>query len=174
MVLDGVELAGLPAHRRRAALVAQQPMPFPHLTVRQNVGFAARGGPETGEVVDYALERFRLLPLAGRAVANLSGGERQRVCLARAVASLPRLLLLDESFSGLHRELRDELLEVLREIQAGPGGMPIVSVTHDVAEAFACGGEVLRIDAGRVVARGAATEVLAAERTELLRRLGSA
>ena len=118
------------------------------------------------------LERFGLGSLAGQPVTHLSGGEAQRVCLARAMAARPRVLLLDESFSGLHRALRDDLLAMLREFQRGPAAMPIVSVTHDVGEAFACSDEVLRMDAGRVVARGPAATVLSAEREDLLQRLG--
>ena len=172
VVLDGRELAGVPAHRRQIALVAQHAALFPNRTVRGNVQFAARGGPQSREVVEAMLERFGLGSLAGQPVTHLSGGEAQRVCLARAMAARPRVLLLDESFSGLHRALRDDLLAMLREFQRGPAAMPIVSVTHDVGEAFACADEVLRMDAGRVVARGPAATVLSAEREDLLQRLG--
>lgn len=165
VMLRNAELAGLPPHRRSIALVAQHPALLLQRTVRGNVAFGARGEG----VADEMLERFRLGPLAAKRVMHLSGGEAQRVCLARAMASRPRLLLLDESFTGLHRTLRDELLTLLREMQ---GEMPIVSVTHDVGEAFACADEVLRMDAGRIVARSTAADVLAAEREDLLRRLG--
>lgn len=166
--VGGAEVAGLPAHRRGVGLVAQQPSLFPGRTVRGNVAFGARDSA----AVDEMLERFRLEPLALQGVTHLSGGEAQRVCLARALAASPRVLLLDESFTGLHRVLRDELISVLRAV-GRERGMPIVSVTHDVDEAFACADEVLRMDAGRVVARGAVAEVLGVERTELLRRLGA-
>lgn len=166
VMLGEAELASQPPHRRSVALVAQHAALFPQRTARGNIAFGAR----SGAIVDEMIERFRLGSLASKSVTHLSGGEAQRVCLARAMASRPRLLLLDESFTGLHRTLRDELLALLREMQ---GDMPIVSVTHDVGEAFACADEVLRMDAGRVVARGVAAEVLAAEREDLLRRLES-
>ncbi len=166
--VGGSEVSGLPAHRRGVGLVAQQPALFPGRTVRGNVAFGARDG----EVVEEMLERFGLEPLASEGVTHLSGGEAQRVCLARALAARPQVLLLDESFTGLHRGLRQELIGVLQAV-GRERGVPIVSVTHDVDEAFACADEVLRMEAGRVVARGAVTEVLRAERTELLRRLGA-
>ncbi len=167
VVLDAVDLSKTPAHRRRAVLVAQHPAPFPNLSVRANVAFGARGDAAT---VDRMMERFGLDSLAQQPIGRLSGGEAQRVCLARAMATSPSLLLLDESFTGLHRMLRDELLAVLRDLQI-ESGMKIVSVTHDVSEAFTCADEVLRVNEGRIVAVGPAAEVLAAEREELLRRL---
>ena len=173
VVLGERELAGEPAHRRHVALVAQYPALFPNRTVRGNVAFAARGGAESSAVVDEMLERFRLGPLATRPVRHLSGGEAQRVCLARAMATLPRVLLLDESFSGLHRELRDELVEVLRHVQSRRD-LPIVSVTHDAGEAFLCADEVVRMDAGQVVQSGTAAEILAVERMDVLRQMGLA
>ena len=159
------ELAGLPPHRRSVALVAQQAALFPQRTVRGNVAFGAR----EMDIADEMIERFRLGPLAAQRVTALSGGEAQRVCLARALATRPKLLLLDESFTGLHRTLRDELIAVLRESEQA---MLIVSVTHDVGEAFACADEVLRIGAGKITARGTAAGVLAGEREDLGRRLG--
>ncbi len=169
VVLNRQDLTRIPAHRRRVALVAQSPALFPHLTVRENIAFGAR------IPVDPLLDTFTLTTLAQTGTRTLSGGEAQRVSIARALATQPHLLLLDESFTGMHRTLRRQLTSLLQQVQqqrADAGApMPIVSVTHDVAEAFACGNQVLRIEAGHIVQRGTPATVLADERQDLLTHL---
>jgi ABC-type sulfate/molybdate transport systems ATPase subunit len=103
--------------------------------------------------------------------AQLSGGEAQRVNLARAVAARPRLLLLDEPFTGLDLALRSGLIEHLLGWQQQTG-VPILSVTHDVAEVFQLGAEVIQLRDGRVAAQGPVAEVLATDRERLLAELG--
>jgi molybdate transport system ATP-binding protein len=157
---------------RKIAYAPQGAVLFPHLTVRENVAFAERvRGGDPSELVDEALAVFALHPLAGRTPRELSGGERQRVNLARAFAvRQPRLLLLDEPFTGIGRTQRDQFLLRLREAMAARG-VPVISVTHDVEEAFLLGAEVVRLEAGKVVAQGPAELVLASEREEILRAL---
>src|SRR5207253_9824447 len=107
---------------------------------------------------------FQLDALLEKRPALLSGGEAQRVSLARALmVPNARLLLLDEPFTGLDLPLRDALIAALLGWQRTTG-TPILSVTHDVAEAFQLNAEVLRLDTGRIVAQGHVTQVLAAER----------
>ena len=172
VLVQGDELSLLPAHRRRIAFVMQAPALLPHRSVRRNLQF----GAPSRRTADAMLERFGLGALADASVRTLSGGESQRVSIARALATQPRLLLLDESFTGMHRMLRDSLVHELRQIQAersaGDDPMPILSVTHDVAEAFAIAEDVVRMERGRVVAHGSASEVLAVEREDLLAKLG--
>jgi molybdate transport system ATP-binding protein len=143
------------SHRRRIGMVAQQPALFPHMTVRENVQFA-------GSAPDALLERFHVEHLAGRRPMEISGGEKQRVAIARAVAARPRLLLLDEALSGLQDTLRATVLAELKAWQRETG-TPVLAVTHDPAEAASSADEVLRLDEGRVVARGPARQVLAPE-----------
>jgi ABC-type sulfate/molybdate transport systems ATPase subunit len=101
----------------------------------------------------------------------LSGGERQRVSLARAFATPgAKLVLLDEPLTGVDREMREILLVRMAE-WARERGVAVVSVTHDVEEALRLGAEVVRLEAGRVVAQGQGMEVLAAERASLLTAL---
>ncbi|HWZ51458.1 MAG TPA: ATP-binding cassette domain-containing protein [Granulicella sp.] len=159
-------------HRRWVRWSAQAAALFPHMTVRENVRFGVgegRGG--AADIVGEALGRFRLAGMAEKRPAQLSGGERQRVSVARAAAAADgRLILLDEPFSGLDAALRDELLDDLQGWLAVVK-TPVLSVTHDVGEAFQLGAEVIKIGDGRVVDQGPVAVVLAAERERLLGQL---
>ena len=168
--LDRHDLTKTPPHLRRIGLVAQEPALFPHLDVQGNVRFGCTSDMESAGFVREIVDLLDLQPLQHARIAQLSGGERQRVALARALAAAPRLLLLDEVFTGMHRELRTGLLERVRT-HCAQRGVPVLSVTHDVAEALACADEVLRMAGGRIVAQGPPREVLADERTALLRQL---
>lgn len=162
----------VPSYQRGVRLAAQVAALFPNMTVRQNVAY---GVPSSSSgVVDEALKRFRLTELAESMPWKLSGGERQRVAVARAAASAitigDGLLLLDEPFAGLHLPLRDELLEDLRNWLAVTR-TPVLSVTHDVGEAFQLDAEVIKFSDGRVLEQGPVEIVLAEERTRLLEQL---
>ena len=175
VVLQGDDLSRTPAHRRRIALVGQQTALFPHMTALDNVvfGLAACADGSRSQRAAQAqglLERFHAADAAGKYPRALSGGEQQRIALARAVASAPRLLLLDEAFTGLQTELRMDLVDEVKQWQRETG-TPVFSVTHDVAEALASADEVLRMDGGRIVAKGTPQDVLAEERTALMRSL---
>ncbi len=166
---DGwLDVAEVPVHRRQIAYAPQGAAVFPHLSVRENVGFAGAAGTE----VDDALALFVLGAMRERSVKGLSGGEKQRVSLARAFA-VPgaRLMLLDEPFTGVDRRMRDDLLLRMRD-RAEAEGVPVVSVTHDVEEALLLDADVVRMDAGRVAGRGAARLVLAEECARMRRVLG--
>jgi molybdate transport system ATP-binding protein len=168
----------VPAHQRSTRLAAQQTALFPHMTVRENIAFGARrttDGATAEEMVDMAIDRFRLGGLVGLVPAMLSGGERQRVAIARATVSAVSLsggsiLLLDEPFTGMDARLRDSLVEDLQRSLA-VFKVPVLSVTHDVAEAFLLGAEVIKVADGKVVAQGSAEVVLAEERERLLTHL---
>ena len=130
---DGEDITRTPAHRRRIGLVFQDPLLFPHRDVGANIGF---GLPAEGRAQRVA-ELLALVGLAGferRDVATLSGGEAQRVALARALAPHPRLLLLDEPFGALDRDLRDRLAVDVRALLRAQG-TPAIHVTHDREEA---------------------------------------
>jgi molybdate transport system ATP-binding protein len=105
------------------------------------------------------LEKLGVGHLATRRPRTFSGGEAQRVALARAIARSPRVVLLDEPFSALDRDLRSQLTALVREL-AGELAIPIVHVTHSVAEARLLADQVIRIERGTVVKRGTATDVL--------------
>ncbi len=138
------------------------------MTVRENLGFAAAGGSEN--IANQALEHFALGPLAGKKPGALSGGEQQRVAVVRAaLGARDRVLLLDEPFTGLDAGVRDELIAQLR---GWLRGSPVLSVTHDVGEAFLLDAEVVRLENGRVVAQGPVAAALGDERKSLLGVLG--
>jgi ABC-type sulfate/molybdate transport systems ATPase subunit len=117
------------------------------------------------------LQLFHAEHLAKRAPAALSGGEKQRVALARALAPEPRMLLLDEPFTGIDADLKVSILEQLTAWLA-EREVPALYVSHDVAEAFQTAADVIVIDHGQVEAHGPAQQVLAARREQLLRQLG--
>ncbi len=170
----------VPAHERPVRSAGQTARLFPHMSVRTNVlfgsGWSSKPDEEL-ELADRVLELFRLGGFAERMPRDLSGGERQRVSVARAVISAvtfrgpgTALLLLDEPFSGLDAAVRDELLTELREWLVR-WKTPVLSVTHDVGEAFQLGAEVIRIADGRTVQQGPVGEVLNEERRRLMEQL---
>jgi molybdate transport system ATP-binding protein len=161
------------AHLRPVRWSAQGSMLFPHLTVRENVEYGVAGAGAGREIVDEVMERLRLNELAKKMAWEVSGGERNRVTVGRAIASTMTgeyLLLLDEPFVGLDLRLRDELLGETRS-WLEEKKTPVLSVTHDVGEAFQLGAEVIRISDGKVLRQGSAEVVLAEERERLLGQL---
>jgi thiamine transport system ATP-binding protein len=149
----GNDLAGVPTHRRGFGLVFQDGQLFTHLDVAENIVYGLRAQGVTRE--ERATRVTKLLDLVGlagagkRAVSTLSGGERQRVALARSLAPRPRLLMLDEPFSALDRELRERLSAETRAILHASGTTAIL-VTHDHAEATAVADRVVRLRAGKI------------------------
>jgi len=154
VLLDGVDLASTPPHRRGIGLVFQDHALFPHRDVADNVAFGPRmHGDSPERVASRTADLLDLVGLAGferRSVGSLSGGEQQRVALARALAPEPRVLLLDEPLGSLDRRLRDRLLEDLGPL-FDELGLTAIYVTHDQTEAFTLGDRVAVMRAGRVV-----------------------
>ena len=166
IVLHGRELCvrpggpWLPPERRRLALVTQDPLLFPHRSVRGNLAFAPGAARRLdGEAGRRVLEVLRIGPLLGRGVAHLSGGERQRVALARALLADPELLLLDEPTSALDAELSRDVLGLLLQVKRELG-VPMVFVTHRAPELLALADDCAVLEAGRLVAHGPPVEVL--------------
>ncbi|GAB4387580.1 MAG: ABC transporter ATP-binding protein [Albidovulum sp.] len=145
----------VPPERRSIGLMFQDFALFPHLSVADNVAFGlARGDPDRGRRVGELLERVSLSGFGGKFPHELSGGEQQRVALARALAPRPRILLMDEPFSGLDERLRDgirdDTLALLKE-----EGTAVLLVTHEPHEAMRMADEIALMRAGRIVQRGA-------------------
>ncbi len=175
---DSATRIHLSPHLRNIGLVAQQASLFPHLNVLDNVRYGMRdsnsnnipGISHKEQILKVLLNTFQIENIARRIPSQLSGGERQRVALARALASQPRLLLLDEPFTGLDLALKETLLGDLHAWLARTQ-TPVLSVTHDVAEVFLTGAEVIALQDGQIAAQGPAEAVLAAQRTQVLRQL---
>ena len=159
--LDRETGVDLPVHRRRLAYVFQGLALFPHMSALDNVAYAMGDVPrhERTARAGALLERVGVAHLATRRPRTFSGGEAQRVALARAFARSPQLVLLDEPFSALDRELRVQLTALVRELVAELR-VPMVHVTHSIAEARQLGDQILRLERGRIVARGTPAEVL--------------
>ena len=153
--VDGGLREWVPAHRRRVALLAQDPMLFPHLDVLDNVAFGPRsGGRSRREARDRArhwLAAVDALDLAGRAVGALSGGQGQRVALARALAAEPDLLLLDEPLAALDVDAAAAMRHVLGQVL---GERTTLLVTHDPLDVALLSQEAVVLEAGRVVESG--------------------
>ncbi|GGG95251.1 ATP-binding cassette domain-containing protein [Silvibacterium dinghuense] len=160
----------LPPGQRRIGFVTQQASLFPHLTGRGNVGFGlARWRlPEREERIGEMLAMFGAEELADRKPTGMSGGERQKIALARALAPRPELLLLDEPFAALDAESRRRTIDALRAAE-----VPVLYVSHDLADAWQADGEALVLEAGRITTQGAARTVLSPARTRLLTQLGA-
>ncbi|PTX56469.1 spermidine/putrescine transport system ATP-binding protein [Litoreibacter ponti] len=139
VLLDGANMAGVPANRRPTNMVFQSYAIFPHLSVGQNVAFGLRkrglGKDETANLVDEALEMVGLAGYGTRAAHALSGGQRQRVALARALILKPKVLLLDEPLSALDKKMREQMQTELRRLQRQVG-ITFILVTHDQEEAL--------------------------------------
>ncbi|HMQ57469.1 MAG TPA: ATP-binding cassette domain-containing protein [Rhizobiaceae bacterium] len=146
--VGGVEITALDASLRRAGILFQDPLLFPHMSVGGNLLFAlspsVRGRAARRERAEAALADIGLDGMFERDPATLSGGQKARVALARVLLAEPRLLLLDEPFSKLDTQLRQQVRELVFA-RAEARRLPVVLVTHDEADATAAGGRLVTI-----------------------------
>ena len=154
-LFDAAQGVDLPTRRRGVGYLFQDYALFPHLSVRQNVGFGLtswrqpRLKPADAQRVQALLASFGLDKLAEAKPAALSGGQRQRVALARALACEPSVLLLDEPFAALNPLLRHELRHELASVRA-QWGVPMLMITHDIEDVLALAEHVAVIEHGQV------------------------
>ena len=172
ILFDAEAPVHLRPQQRTCGYVFQNHALFPHMTLRQNLAFAAHQLPrlERHRRIAELLDRFRLADLAGRYPRELSGGQKQRASLARALIAEPGALLLDEPGRGLDARLRAELYAVVAEMKK-PLRIPMLLVTHDPEECFALADNVLVYDAGKIVQRGPPLELLRNPGTVAVARL---
>ena len=145
----------VPARRRRIGYVFQEGRLFPHMTVRQNLlygrWFAPQGG-RAGEF-DQVVDMLGIARLLARRPANLSGGEKQRVAIGRALLSRPRLLVMDEPLAALDEARKAEILPYIERLRDA-AGVPVVYVSHQIAEVTRLATTMVLLSEGRVAAVG--------------------
>ena len=164
------EAAWLPTHKRPLGYVFQEASLFPHLTVLGNLRYGLkRVGEEHKVSLDQAVELLGIGQLLHRKPDRLSGGEQQRVSIARALATSPRILLMDEPLSSLDLKRKQEILPYL-ELLRDELGIPILYVSHHPDEVARLADHLVMMESGRVVANGPLSETLT--RLDLPFRLG--
>jgi len=173
IVLAGSNITSLSPSRRGTAMMFQDYALFPHLSVRDNVGFALRmrgqKEVERHRKADEMLERVQLGDYANRFPAQLSGGQQQRVALARAMITEPQVLLLDEPLSALDPFLRVQIRSELRQLQRDLG-TTFVHVTHSQDEALALADQVVVMNGGEIQQSSTAFDVFNKPRSEFVAR----
>jgi len=165
---DGVDVTGLSAHRRKAGFVFQHYALFQHLNVFDNIAFGLQVRPRATrpsqeairERVTSLLRLIQLEAFVNRYPSQLSGGQRQRIALARALATEPQVLLLDEPFGALDAKVRRELCAWLRKFHHETH-ITSLFVTHDQEEAFQLADRVVILGEGRIRQIGTPEEVKA-------------
>jgi molybdate transport system ATP-binding protein len=161
ILFDGAARVNLVPQERQCGYVFQNYALFPHMTLRQNLEFAAERQPRLGRHrrVAEMLEKFHLTQVAGRRSHELSGGQKQRCSIARALMGSPKILLLDEPGRGLDAPLRAEFYAVLRQVRE-EFTLPVLLVTHDLEECFELGDQMLVVREGGIVQSGPPAEIL--------------
>lgn len=163
ILLDGEPFSTLPAWRRNVAMVYQQFINYPHLSVFDNVAFPLRRrGLDAAELrrrVPAFLEKVGLAGFEDRRPSQLSGGQQQRVAVARALAREAPILLLDEPLVNLDYKLREQLRGEFRSLLASRGGSIVIYSTTEPAEAMMLGDHVIVMHEGRILQSGAPAEI---------------
>ena len=175
--LDGREVSSprkmLAPSRRGLSMIFQDLALWPHMTVKENIRFVlSRNGMNrsvVAEEIERMLAKVNLSGVTGRYPHQLSGGEKQRLAIARALASKPAYLLMDEPFSNLDSLLKDELQDVVMGLREG-SHMGIIYVTHHIEEALALTGRLLIMKRGRMVQTGRKEEVLSHPSNDFVKR----
>lgn len=161
LMLEDKDITHMSIQKRPLGLVYQDMALFPHLSVKQNIAYPLKrqglSRPEIKQRVAALAEQTRIPHLLHRQPATLSGGEAQRVALARTLAAEPRVLLLDEPLASLDIKLRQELRQLLKEINQQ--GKTIIHVTHDYMEAATLSKNIAIIENGNLLQWGKPAEV---------------
>ncbi len=159
VLLNGQDITRFSPKYRKTGLVFQDYALFPHMTVRQNIGYSQPPGlrRDSGQRIKKTAERLEITSLLDRMPETLSGGEMQRVALARTLVQEPLILLLDEPMSSVDTLLRPGIRRMLSEIHQN--GQTIIHVTHDYEEALALATRIAVIDRGKIHQTGSPGEV---------------
>ena len=151
----GEDLAKFAPPERRLGVVFQDYALFPHLTVKQNVFFAAESRKvekqKANKLYEKLKDKLKLSSFENKKASAISGGEKQRTALARALMGQPRFLILDEPFSALDAELRSEARSLVKDVVT-ESGVPSLLITHDLEDVKAMATQTYKIERGQILA----------------------
>lgn len=150
--LDGKDITNIPANKRNIVMTLQDSYLFPHMTVEDNIGFSMKMyGKNKTEIKERVNELLNMIGLSGyekKKPKELSGGEKKRVALARAIADYPRLILLDEPFTGLDEEIKNQILEIVKLLNK-KYNTSLILITHDIHEAKTLSDRIIKLEDGK-------------------------
>jgi len=171
IILDGKDITDLPPNERRVNTIFQNYALFPHMTLRQNIGFglriAKRPASEIEREVNRMLELMQLEEHADKHPHQISGGQKQRVAIARALINKPQVLLLDEPLAALDLKLRQRMLVELDEIH-DEVGITFLYVTHDQGEAMGLSDRIAVMNQGVIEQMGKPDTIYEAPRSSFV------
>ena len=169
---DSKQNIDMPPQQRSFGYVFQDLALFPHMTVKENILYGAKGVEKAERLERLAslLDQFRIGETGNKLLSEISGGQKQRVAFARALIRRPDALLLDEPFSALDSPLRTEMRVFLKQIRT-EFNLPVVLVTHDVYEAYTMPDKLIVYSGGRVVQAGAPADVFSGPNTKEVEEL---
>ena len=140
----------VPTEKRNIGLVIQEKVLFPHMNTRQNIEFGISKRNDKNELSNEIMEKLKIQKLSEKYPYQLSGGESQRVALARSIVMKPKLLLLDEPFSGLDTELKTKIYPEIKSI-LDENKITCLMVTHDLTEVKALADKLFNLESGKLV-----------------------
>ena len=140
----------IPTEKRNIGLVIQEKVLFPHLNTRQNIEFGISKSKNRSELSSDIMKKLKIQKLSEKYPHQLSGGESQRVALARSIVMKPKLLLLDEPFSGLDTELKTTIYPAIKTILE-ENNITCLMVTHDLEEVKALADKLLKLESGKLL-----------------------
>ena len=140
----------IPTEKRNIGLVIQEKVLFPHMNTRQNIEFGISKNKNRSELSSDIMKKLKIQKLSEKYPHQLSGGESQRVALARSIVMRPKLLLLDEPFSGLDTELKTTIYPAIKTILE-ENNITCLMVTHDLEEVKALADKLLKLESGKLL-----------------------
>lgn len=140
----------IPTEKRNIGLVIQEKVLFPHMNTRQNIEFGISKSKNRSELSSDIMKKLKIQKLSEKYPHQLSGGESQRVALARSIVMKPKLLLLDEPFSGIDTELKTTIYPVIKTILE-ENNITCLMVTHDLEEVKALADKLLKLESGKLL-----------------------
>lgn len=169
--IDGKIVNNEPPHKRNTGLVFQNYALFPHMSVKENIGYGLKfkkfPKAESNERIHKVAKTLGIENLLDRWPSQLSGGEQQRVAVARALVTEPQVLLLDEPLSNLDAKVRARVRTELKRLQRNLG-ITAIHVTHDQEEALVIGDNVIVMNKGRIVQTGTPSDIYYKPRTRFV------